>query len=199
MQGGSGEALLSGARAHRKSAWSDRGGLRERSRDPGRARGGAAAAGSRGQGTTTHAGSRQTISRAAICGSPATTRYRAPRGGVRTGQSAAQQFTSRRTEQRGFSAESEKAKAGGAEFCLDQTLGGLPAGQVAEPEAGGMAVSDCRHSLQFGAYDSAHGPGKLSPPWRSGLAERSSVLNSTETAAERRLWNEKYRVFQHSV
>ncbi len=173
--------MLSGARAHGKSAWSDRGGVRDRSRDAGRARGGTAAAGSRGEGATTHAGSRQTISRAEICGGPATTRYRAPRGGVRTGQSAAQQFMSRRTEQRGFSAESEKTKTGGAEFCLDQTLGRLPAGQVAEPEAGGMAVSDCSGGLQFGAYDSTHGPGQLSPPWSSRWSEPNSLLSPADT------------------
>jgi transposase len=148
VERGSGGALLSGARAHGKSARPDRRCLRDGSGNTSRARGGSGFTGSGGEGTTAHAGSRQAISRAAVCGGSATARYRAPCCRVRAGQPTAEQSTKRGTEQRGLSAEPEKAKTGGAKFCLDQTLGGVPTGQAAEPETGGMAVSDRGHSLQ---------------------------------------------------
>src|SRR5207245_8213440 len=90
------------------------------------------------------------VSGKAVCGSGAGPEHRSACGGVRTGQLTTEQLMCGRARQPGVCAESEETKTGGAEFCLDQALGGVPSGEVAKSAAGGVAVSDCGCGLQSG-------------------------------------------------
>ncbi len=58
-------------------------------------------------------------------------------------------------------AESEKTKAGGAKLCLDQTLGRVPASEVAQSAAGRVAVSNRGGSLQPGPHDTPTDGGSM--------------------------------------
>ena len=90
---------------------------------------------------------------------------------------------------------SESFLGGGTKFRLDQALGGIPASEAAEPETGGMAVSNRGGGLQLGAHDTLVEVTRLRPrPQTSDSPAARATLptgSNSSTAGS--------RVFQHSV
>ena len=90
---------------------------------------------------------------------------------------------------------SESFLGGGTKFRLDQALGGIPASEAAEPETGGMAVSNRGGGLQLGAHDTLVEVTRLRPrPQTSDSPAARATLptgSNSSTAGS--------RFFQHSV
>src|SRR5439155_22047942 len=186
VQCGRGGALLSGTRAGGKRSRVDCGGVRDRGGYSGRARSGSGLVGSCSARQAPHAGRGQAISRAEFCGSLAATSDRPAHRRVRTRQSAAQQFTRRGTPQRRVSREPEETEASGAELCLDQTLGRVSPGEIAQPQAGGVAVSNRGGGLQFGAHDALAGARNLKERLAGTVSTAKIAQSGTELAYSKR-------------
>ena len=201
---GAAKPQLSGTCADGKPAWSDRGGLCERSGNASGARGRLAVVGRGARPTGADAGSGQTIPGAGVCEGATRARDRAPHCGVRTrSAAAAQQPAGGGTQQCGVCAQSKEAEVSGTKLCLDQTLGRIPPGETAHSAKGGVVVPNRSGGVQLGAMESAAGGCSVTrSDWQRCVAMKYGTKKAQIAPKQigwRALRNRNHRVFQQPV